>query len=175
MTRQHHGHLRFVRATPEDVAQVVAVLDDAAAWLAASGIRQWPDRFEPEWVTPSLERGETWLVRTTDGRTVGTFTLGWADQLWTDRAGKAGYIHRMAIERRAAGAGRVILAWAGAQARSHDAIALRLDCVAANAGLRAYYEAAGFQHCGDVEVGGAPGQRSDGGTRTLVSRYELPL
>jgi hypothetical protein len=41
--------------------------------------------------------------------------------------------------------------------------------------LRAYYEAAGFHHRGDVEVRGAPGQRSTGDIRTLVSRYELPL
>ncbi|GIE98538.1 GNAT family N-acetyltransferase [Paractinoplanes rishiriensis] len=148
--------------------------DEAAAWLVRSGIRQWPDAFDPEWVKPSLGRGETWLVRI-DGRTAGTVTLDWADQLWADRAGKAGYVHRMAVNRWAAGAGRAILAWTAAQARAHDAIALRLDCVATNAGLRAYYEGAGFQHRGDVEVGGAPGQRSDGGIRTLVSRYELPL
>jgi hypothetical protein len=37
--------------------------------------------------------------------------------------------------------------------------------VADNAGLRAYYENAGFRHRGDVE--------DEGGT--LVSRYELPL
>ncbi|GAB3827635.1 hypothetical protein ACFPIJ_07940 [Dactylosporangium cerinum] len=44
--------------------------------------------------------------------------------------------------------------------------------MAGNPRLRAYYEAAGFHHRGDVEVGGAPGQRT-GDTRTLVSRYEL--
>ena len=174
MTSRGHGDLQFVRATPADVAQVVAVLDHAAAWLTASGIRQWPDRFDTEWITPSVEHGETWLVRA-DGRTAGTVTLDWADALWSDCAGSAGYVHRMAVERWAAGTGRAILTWAADQSRAHDAAALRLDCVAANPGLRAYYEAAGFHHRGDVEVGGAPGQRSDGGMRTLVSRYELQL
>ncbi|WP_165945741.1 GNAT family N-acetyltransferase [Micromonospora sp. KC606] len=156
------------------MALVVAVLDQAAAWLTAAGIKQWPDRFETEWVAPSVERGETWLVRI-DGRTAGTMTLDWSDPLWSDRAGKAGYVHRMAVERWAAGIGRAILTWAADQACAHGGATLRLDCVAANRGLRAYYEAAGFQHRGDVEVGGAPGQRSDDGIRTLVSRYELPL
>ncbi|WP_165975136.1 hypothetical protein [Nonomuraea deserti] len=34
---------------------------------------------------------------------------------------------------------------------------------------------AGYAHCGDVAVGGAPGQREPDGPVTLVSRYELPL
>ncbi|MEV0429905.1 GNAT family N-acetyltransferase [Micromonospora sp. NPDC050495] len=174
MTSREHGDLQFVRATSAEVAQVVAVLDHAAAWLMAAGIRQWPDRFDTEWITPSVERGETWLVRA-GGRAAGTVTLDWSDPLWSDCAGIAGYVHRMAVERWAAGTGRAIVAWAVDQARVHGAVALRLDCVAGNPGLRAYYEAIGFHHRGDVEVGGAPGQRSDGGTRTLVSRYELPL
>jgi hypothetical protein len=41
--------------------------------------------------------------------------------------------------------------------------------------IRAYYEAAGFAFRGDAIVAGAPGQRLDEGTVTVVSRYELPL
>jgi len=50
-----------------------------------------------------------------------------------------------------------------------------VDCVAGNLGLRAYYEKAGFEHRGDVQVGGAPGQRRDDGASTIVSRYERAL
>jgi GNAT superfamily N-acetyltransferase len=171
--RRGHGDLQFVRATSADVGQVVAVLDHAAAWLAARDIRQWPERFQPEWVTPAVELGETWLVRRGD-RVAGTVTLDWSDPLWSDCAGEAGYVHRMAVERWATGTGRAILSWAADQARAHGATALRLDCVADNPRLRAYYETAGFGHRGDVEVGGAPGQRGSG-IRTFVSRYELPL
>lgn len=105
-------------------------------------------------------------------RIAGTVTLDWDDQLWTDHPGRAAYVHRLAVERWAAGAGILVLDWAAGQARDRDATAVRLDCVAANAGLRAYYERAGFRHRGDVEVGGAPGRRDDGGPRTVVSRYE---
>ena len=52
---------------------------------------------------------------------------------------------------------------------------LRLDCVASNGRLRAYYEAAGFVHRGDATVAGAPGQRLDEGPVTVVSRYEQRL
>ncbi|MET7426801.1 GNAT family N-acetyltransferase [Dactylosporangium sp. NPDC005555] len=164
----------FIRATAADVADVLAILDEAAAWLAAGGVRQWPAGFDAAWVTPAVERGETWLVRA-GGDPAGTVTLDWSDPLWTDEPAPAGYLHRMAVRRRYAGTGRTILAWAAGQARDRDATALRLDCVDGNAALRAYYEAAGFRHRGDVEVGGAPGQRSAGGARTLVSRYERSL
>lgn len=169
-----HRDLQFVRATSAEVEPVLAVLDHAAAWLTAASIRQWPDRFDAEWIRPSIERGETWMARI-GNRVAGTVTLDWTDDLWTDSPEKAGYVHRMAVERWAAGTGRAILGWAADQARMHGADLLRLDCVAANRRLRAYYQAAGFHHRGDVEVWGAPGQRSTGGIRTLVSRYELPL
>jgi GNAT superfamily N-acetyltransferase len=81
----------------------------------------------------------------------------------------------MAVRRRAAGLGSVILAWAADVARQRGGGALRLDCVASNRRLRTYYEAAGFAHRGDVTVGGAPGQRRDEGPVTQVSRYEMPL
>ena len=73
------------------------------------------------------------------------------------------------------GDGEAILAWAADTARRHGRHALRLDCVAANRRLRAYYEASGFVHRGDVAVGGAPGQRGRPGPVITVSRYELPL
>jgi hypothetical protein len=81
----------------------------------------------------------------------------------------------MAVRREAAGLGAAILAWAADAARRHGRTALRLDCVASNDRLRAYYEAAGFVHRGDVTVAGAPGQRLAVGPTVLVSRYELRL
>jgi hypothetical protein len=81
----------------------------------------------------------------------------------------------LAVLDEAAGLGAVILGWAAAFARDRDLEALRLACVASNGRLRAYYEAAGFAHCGDVTVAGAPGQRLDQGPVTVVSRYQRRL
>lgn len=162
------------RAGVDEAGEVLGVLDEAAAWLAERGIDQWPARFELSWIEEAIVRGETWLVEVED-RIAGTVTLDWSDPLWMDVAGVAGYVHRMAVRRWASGLGAVILGWARDAARISGRDALRLDCVAANHRLRAYYEAAGFVHCGDVSVGGAPGQRSSEGPVTVVSRYEKPL
>ena len=152
---------------------VLSVLDEAAAWLRARGISQWPARFEACWIESAIRRGETWLVRIND-KTAGTVTLDWADPLWAGLDGQAAYVHRMAVRRWARGLGAGILAWAAETAGQHDRHTLRLDCVASNRPLRAYYEASGFVHRGDVAVGGAPGQRNRQGPVTVVSRYELP-
>jgi GNAT superfamily N-acetyltransferase len=164
----------FRVARPDQLGDVLGVLDEAAAWLRERGITQWPARFEPSWVEGAIRRGETWLVEV-DGTVRATVTVDWSDPVWADDGGSAAYLHRMAVRRREPGLGAVILAWAADLARQHGRDALRLDCVASNGRLRAYYEAAGFACRGDVAVGGAPGQRLDDGSVTWVSRYEMPL
>lgn len=125
---------------------------------------------------PGIAAGETWLAEV-DGAPVGTVTLQWSDPLWSDvdDPDAAGYVHRLAVRRSAAGTGRALLDWAAATTLGHGRELLRLDCVAHNAALRAYYERAGFRQCGEVEVGGPPGQRLAGGPRVLLARYELAL
>jgi len=166
--------IEFQVAAPGQIDEVLSVLNEATAWLRARGVSQWPERFDPSWVDGAIRRGETWLVRV-DGAISGTVTLDWADPIWGDVGGAAAYVHRMAVRRQAAGLGAAILAWAADTARQRGRPALRLDCVAFNPRLRAYYEAAGFVHRGDVTVAGAPGQRLDTGPTVLVSRYELRL
>jgi hypothetical protein len=167
--------VRLVPAGPGQVADVLAVLDEAAAWLRERGVGQWPSRFEPSWVEGAVQRGETWLA-VAGGTVRGTVTLDHADPVWDEvPAAGALYVHRMAVRRTAAGLGAVILDWAAGVAREQGRVALRLDCVASNGRLRAYYEAAGFAHRGDAAVAGAPGQRLDEGPVTVVSRYERPL
>lgn len=164
----------FQRACLDRLDEVLGVLDEAAAWLNARGISQWPARFEAAWLEQAISQGETWLVAIED-KVAGTVTLDWADPLWADAGGAAGYVHRMAVRRWAAGLGAHMLDWAADVARQRGADFLRLDCVKSNGRLRAYYAARGFAHCGDVPVGGAPGQRLEDGRVTWVSRYELAL
>jgi hypothetical protein len=167
--------VRFLVAAPGQVGDVLAVLDEAAAWLEGRGVGQWPPRFEASWVEGAVQRGETWLAMA-GGTVSGTVTLDRRDPVWDAVPGAAAlYVHRMAVRRPAAGLGAVILGWAAGVACQQGREALRLDCVASNGRLRAYYEAAGFVHCGDVTVAGAPGQRLDEGPVTVVSRYEQRL
>lgn len=91
----------YRRARPGQEDEVLAVLDESAAWLAAQGVRQWPGRFERAWIEPAIARGETWLVEV-GGEVAATVTLDWSDALWDDDV-PAGYVHRMAVRRHAAG------------------------------------------------------------------------
>ncbi|WP_165953859.1 GNAT family N-acetyltransferase [Streptomyces sp. 8K308] len=175
MTIEWHGsRLGFRRATHECTPEVLSVLDEAAAWLMARGISQWPARFQAAWVEEAISRGETWLVGLGE-ETAGTVTLDWQDRVWADVGGTAGYIHRLAVRRWATGLGSIVLDWAAVRARQRGVAALRLDCVRSNHRLRSYYEERGFRHRGDVPVGGAPGQRLEDGPVTWVSRYELSI
>lgn len=160
-----------MRAENADIGKVIVILDEAAEWLRAQDVDQWPLRFQAAWVEPAIARGETWLVLV-DGEVTATLTLDWSDPLWIDEEGEAGYVHRTAVRRSAAGLGRLMLDWAVDFTRQHRRGRLRLDCVESNARLRAYYEKVGFVHRGDRTVGGPPGQRRDDGQITVVSRYE---
>lgn len=149
-----HADLHVHPATVADAPAVLAVLDDAAAWLRGRRIVQWPAAFRPEWIEPALTEGRVWLASLGAARVpAATLTLDWSDPLWPDD-GAAGYLHRFAVRRAAAGVGARLLRWAGAAVAARDRDLLRLDCGAANAGLRGYYERAGFAHRGDVELPG---------------------
>jgi RimJ/RimL family protein N-acetyltransferase len=132
---------------------VLDVLADAASWLRARGIDQWPDRFERDWVLPAIERGETWLAER-DGEVVGSLVVQWADPMfWAGYPEDAGYLHRLAVRRPGTGLGAQLLRWAERHAAEAGKQLLRLDCVAENEQLRAYYERAGYEYVGDVTVG----------------------
>jgi GNAT superfamily N-acetyltransferase len=145
--------MRARRARPDDIEVVLAVLADAAAWLRSTGIEQWPDRFPIGWVMPAIERGETWLGEVND-QAVGTLVVHWDDPIfWAGYPADAGYLHRLAVRRPGTGQGGELLRWAERHSAGNGKSFLRLDCVAWNARLRAYYEGAGYTHVGDVIVG----------------------
>jgi len=131
---------------------VLSVLADAAAWLRERGVEQWPDRFPTEWVMPAIEAGETWLAEH-DGQIAGTLVVQWDDPLfWAGYPNDAGYLHRLAVRRHGDGLGGRLLQWAERHAAAAGKVYLRLDCVASNESLRAYYERAAYQHVGNVTV-----------------------
>ena len=80
-----------------------------------------------------------------------TITLQRNDELvWGPQPDDAGYVHRLAVRRGAAGVGAELLAWAERETRAAGRDFLRLDCWSENAHLREYYESNGFEHCGDT-------------------------
>jgi GNAT superfamily N-acetyltransferase len=144
--------VKLRQARPDETEVVLAVLSDAAAWLRAQGVEQWPDRFSTEWVMPTIEAGETWLAEA-NGEAVGTLVVQWDDPLfWTGYPSDAGYLHRLAVRRHGDGLGGRLLQWAEHHAAGAGKTYLRLDCVASNESLRAYYERAAYEYVGDVTV-----------------------
>lgn len=147
----------MVRMQPQDRAVVLDILGEAASWLLARGIDQWrPERFRE-----LIDQGDTYLARL-DGDAVGTLALQWNDpldeKLWRSVANveEAGYVHRLAVRRAFAGKdiGQYLLTWAAGVIAATGKSYLRLDCMAENPALCAYYERAGFTYRGEVQEKG---------------------
>jgi ribosomal protein S18 acetylase RimI-like enzyme len=153
-------------ASPDDLAEVLSILSEAARRPVAAALGQWPDPFPAERALPALERGDTYLAQV-DGEAVGTLMLQWDDPAyWGQQPPVAGYLHRLAVRSSYAGRGLggELLSWADGEIAARARTLLRLACMTDNPALRQYYERAGFRHCGDVVVR----ERSS-------SRYERPV
>jgi ribosomal protein S18 acetylase RimI-like enzyme len=146
--------LEVRRAEPADVDEIVAVLSEAARWLLARGIRQWPDPFPRARVEPLVHRGDFYVARVA-GEPMATLALLWSDPtFWGEQPDDAGYVHALAVRRSLAGRGlgARLLDWAEAEVVANGREFLRLDCVAENHALRRYYEEQGFEQRGEVTV-----------------------
>jgi protein-tyrosine phosphatase len=148
------GTLTIAPATHADADVVIDVLDEAARWLTDRGIDQWtPGMFNKLLLLGAIDDGEVYVVRR-DGATVATISLGWDDTLtWGPMPDDAGYVHGLAVRRAygGQGVGLALLAWAERSAAAAGKVYLRLDCMARNPALRAYYERAGFAERRDIQ------------------------
>ena len=147
-------------------------------WTAAIGQPNWPAPFPRRRVTARTQRPVSSTSRRSTAIVVGTVTLQWEDpRFWGDDGtdGRAGYVHRLAVPPRHAGAGlgARLLAWADERVRDVGRDRLRLDVVSHNAPLRRYYERCGFAYVRDVT---GDWTATDGTPQTWrTSLYERPL
>jgi GNAT superfamily N-acetyltransferase len=147
--QQLNQDIVVVQASPKDVLIVFALVEEAAAWLLARGLSQWP-RYIPETgrqhIAEHAARGGVFLALR-HGQPIGTIQLYHDDyETWGEDEGHALYVHGLVVSRAAAGQGigGWLLSWAEVQARKAGKDLLRLDCWAENAALVAYYQRAGF-------------------------------
>ena len=147
------GGFTVTWATPADAPAVESILEEAAAWLWGRGIRQWlPGEQRGAWLAARIAHGDLYLARAGD-EPAATLTLQWSDEAtWGATPDDAGYVHGFAVRRVYAGRGlgRALLTWAEGQTQAAGRAYLRLDCMAKNRALRAYYEGAGFRERVDV-------------------------
>lgn len=171
-------------ATPSELPIVLSILDDAARWLYAHGIDQWPRSFSRDatWrmdrIRSYIEHGLTYLVRSEGSDEVATFTLSRAADPqfahgWPDGPDDAGYIFRMAVLRSAAGRdiGGFILDWAAREVGQWGLSWLRLDAHRFNEYLQRYYRKHGFVKVAEVS---APDLTTPGRTRGSGALMQRP-
>jgi GNAT superfamily N-acetyltransferase len=144
------------RARVEDTGTVAELLDEATRWVNELGYEQWPLPFPRDELTAAIDRAEVFVVED-EGDAVATVTLLPEDApYWGERPPDALYVHKFAVrrDRSGRGIGAAIVAWANAEALEAGRDFLRLDCLRDNPGIRAYYEQLGFEHRGDLVLGG---------------------
>ncbi|MEV0242005.1 GNAT family N-acetyltransferase [Streptomyces sp. NPDC050674] len=151
-------------AVASDLTALVRLRDDAARWMLARGVTgQWrPGELDEEHFRRVMAHGEVWLAES-GGRLAGAWELWWEDEdAWGPQPPVAGYVHRLMADRSTAapGTGRLLLTAAERRVAEAGRTAVRLDCLATNTPLTAYYEQAGYRVVGHKEgkpqPGGAP-------------------
>ena len=161
-----------IRVTGSDDPETsAAIIEAVASWGASEGFPNWtPGTFTgPDSVGLSRLRGDIatkslYLVWRGDSP-VATFSLLERDPVfWPDAGDDALYLHRFAVRRAAAGAGRHAVAWCLREARRRRRSFVRLDCLAENPGIRRYYERFGFVAVDETVIDG-----------TRYSLYEAPV
>ena len=131
----------LIRPGEEDV--VLDLLAEAATWLRARGIEQWPRRF------PADSIGGELLVEQA-GQPIATLAVADEDRaLWGLDTAPAYYVSRLAVTRHGTGLGRRLLDWVAAKAAEHGKRYVRVATASDNPALRRYYERAGFTHVAD--------------------------
>jgi protein-tyrosine phosphatase len=144
--------LTYRKATEEDAGRLVRLRDTAALWQLARGIDQWkPGEKDEAHFRKRMAEGEVWLAYAGETPT-GAWELWWNDEAaWGPRPPDAGYIHRLMTTPHTTppGTGRAMLAEAESRIARSGRPYARLDCLASNPRLRAYYESAGYTVAGE--------------------------
>ena len=159
--------VRIRRGRAGDAAFVLALFDEAVAWLVA---RRQPGQWG---TTPWSERPsavghvQTWsegpglrIAVDADGTPVGALALGAHPPHVEPIDEPERYVEALVTSRRHAGRGigAALVAAAADEARESGAAVLRVDCWAGAPPLVAWYERQGFERSGTFDVDGWIGQ-----------------
>ncbi|NUT55839.1 MAG: GNAT family N-acetyltransferase [Thermoleophilia bacterium] len=158
--------MRIRRGGPGDADAVIALFDEAVAWMVARGqTRQWgtaPMSSNP----PMVARVRAWAagdglwMMDDDGTAVGAIVVGERPEHVPPVDGPELYVELLLSSRARAGEriGARLVEHALALAREAGVPLLRVDCWAGAPRLVAFYEAQGFVRDGTFDVRGWIGQ-----------------
>jgi GNAT superfamily N-acetyltransferase len=151
---------------PEDTARLLALFDDAIAWLVAHGqTGQWGDKpfsardAEAQRAQGWADGGGLWFAVGPDGEDAGAIVLGDAFGYVPEPDRPEVYVQVLltASAFRGRGVGRRLIDQAVRVAREQGAEQLRVDCWDGAPELPAAYVRLGFERVGSFEVKGWPG------------------
>lgn len=158
ITEETAGAFRVIPARKDDEKEVMELLVSAAEWLRDKGSSQWSGLLQGEDthnMREAIAQGHVFLFRQ-KAELAGVVMLlpeasEWDRRLWGDEGhGESVYLHRLAIDRRFAGAGlgRTIMAWAETGVSCPGKTKIRLDCVSENKALQSFYSGMGYESKG---------------------------
>lgn len=139
-------------ATQADLSAIDQLILTKAQSFRAAGKTQWQKYLEPsrtDFVTHDVTNGTVYVYEA-NGDIAGSVSLipptSWDENLWDD-PDAAVYLHRLVVDDRMKGrqVGEQLMRYALAATSSR----IRLDCVATNHFLNAYYPRFGFRYIGE--------------------------
>ena len=159
------------RSTPDDLASLMALFDEARCTIAALGIDQWQNGYPSrEIILADIKKAQSYCV-CVDGEVCGTFALiddgeptydEIFDGRWLTGDGTAHYfaIHRVVISVKCRGKGIAasIISFCAKNAKMAGKISLRIDTHKGNVVMRRMLEKNGFVHGGTIYLENGDGR-----------------
>jgi GNAT superfamily N-acetyltransferase len=147
---------RAATIAPAQAAEVHAVLAACGADLARQGYRNWDPPYPLERLLADVAAREVWAVWRDDA-VVATFTLGTVPPhpddppAWRRPDAPALYLSRLAVHPAVQGGGQGAWCMGVVERRARELACgtIRFDVLAANQGLRAFYERLGYELRGE--------------------------
>ncbi len=150
-------------AKPEEAPAIMELYRITAEWLKSKGSTQWADLLvgiDRHNTAAAIARGEVVLFKQGDDPAAVVILMlaptPWDVNLWGDDPSnaKAVFLHRMCIHRSfgGTGLGAQVIRWVDSGiAYPPDKAYIRLDCIADNPTLNAFYRDAGYAYVGEKD------------------------
>lgn len=141
-------------ATASDKAALRELYLEAAEWIRnTKGIRQWHADMFSDAKMEQLFQEQDVFAAYLNGKLAGAVSINWhkEESIWESLYhSDAGYVHRLAVARdcQGLGIGALLLLHAEREISRKGRSWLRLDCMADNPSLNAYYASQGLQYRG---------------------------